>query len=218
MRHIHAAGFAAHPDRCGTRRGVVPNLLPAPPGGCPPPACCQASSPVTGGRAVSGALTLTEPLGRTWSSRTKCLAGRAMSRSSRPAAASSPRHIPGTGRHIDGGASALQSAGTIPHRRAARAARRSAPIAPRRGDGALRHEPVTTWNGAPGLAPLAHRPAVTNFGFAKVSDSGRRPCAPSGFRGPAAVTSLPRLPCPGPIPMPAAPSAVRAAVTRVPAA
>ena len=51
--------------RCGTRRGIVPSLLDRRSGGRPPPACLQASSPVAAGPAVAGALTLTEPLGRT---------------------------------------------------------------------------------------------------------------------------------------------------------
>ena len=42
------------------------------------------------------------------------------------------------------------------------------------GDRALRHGSVITSNGAPALAPRALPPAVTNFGFAKVSDSGVR--------------------------------------------
>ena len=68
-----------------------------------------------------------------------------------------PASRSGTGRHMDGGASALLSTATTPQGRTGRADRRSVPPASRRGDGALRHEPVITRNGAPALARLAPR-------------------------------------------------------------
>ena len=61
---FHASGFAAHPDDAERGAESFPLSLRRS-GGRPPPTCLQAPSPVAGGHAVSGVLTLTESLRRT---------------------------------------------------------------------------------------------------------------------------------------------------------
>ena len=151
MGHIPCPpGFAAHPDDAERGAESFPLSLRRS-GGCPPPTCLQAPSPVAGGHAVSGVLTLTEPLGRT-SVPPNDVPDRSSDVSPFPARRRiTLPSLARMGRHIEGGASALRSAAdlTTPG-----PAKRAAPACPTpsprqryrrhlRGRGALCHEPVT---------------------------------------------------------------------------
>ena len=145
MRHIHASRFAAHPDDAERGAESFPISFVAPrrrlPAGHPSPGFVprrrrtRRVRRLDSHRAPRADLVLPNDVPDRSSDVPLIPARR------RVVAAS---HSSGTGRHIDGGASALQSAATIPHRHLVSAARRSAAPASRRGAGALRHEPVMT--------------------------------------------------------------------------